>query len=198
MANILFDIRTATKVNKIYSDKKTGAKAGVSIFEADLNNIPQGSYIIGQVAVPQTNAEYVPSSSIILVKPTGSHLVATPVNYEKKWNDKGSGGEQDCTFWRVIPPSGYVSLCDVVTSTYSEPTTDFTSKFACLRESDLILAKINDLPIWTDKGSGAHSDGSIWQVDGPGVAGFFKVQAGYQKPSDIEVYVLPAKVVAKN
>jgi hypothetical protein len=37
-------------------------------------------------------------------------------------------------------------------------------------------------------------DGSVWQVDGPGLAGLFKVENGHQKPAP-PVFVLPAKTV---
>ena len=194
MMNILFDIRTATNIKKVYSDAKTGAKKGLTVFEADIDEIPDGYFIIGQAAVRQTGAKDVPLSSIILVKPSHPDLVKPPIDYELKWNDKGSHGKQDGSFWRVVPPDNYVALCDVVTNNYNEPSTKFTSKFACLRKSDVIPGEINNDDIWDDKGSGSRKDGSMWQVDGPGLAGLFKVQAGYEKPN-IPVYVLPAKVV---
>ncbi|CAB3979776.1 Hypothetical predicted protein, partial [Paramuricea clavata] len=191
---ILLDIRTAPKREKVYADHGTGAKKGICVFQATLDEIPDGYYFIGQVAVGQTESVDVPKSSVILVKPLLANLIKPPLYYESKWNDKDSGGKIDCSFWRVVAPEGYVALGDVVTNNYSEPSSKFTAKFACIRKDLLVPGKFTNL--WDDRGSGAKLDGSAWQVDGPGLAGLFKVQSGYQEPA-MPAFVLPAKLVQK-
>jgi hypothetical protein len=194
MAKIVFDIRTAGKIEKVYDDHGTKAPTGISVFQAAMDEIPDGYYIIGQVAVRQTNAEDVPVSSVILVKPSHPDLIKHPVNYHEEWNDKRSGGAKNGSFWRVNAPKGYVALGDVVTNSYLQPSAAFTAKYACIREDLVVPGVLNPRCIWNDKGSGARLDGSVWQVDGPGLAGFFKVENDYQKPA-LPVFVLPAKTV---
>ncbi|XP_028402217.1 uncharacterized protein LOC114525197 [Dendronephthya gigantea] len=196
MAKILFDIRSAAKVERVYDDSDTKADRGISVFTASMEDIPEGYYMIGQAAVRQTGVKDVPKSSIILVKPSDPDLIKIPVNYSKKWNDKGSEGKLDGTFWRVIAPEGYVALGDVVTDNYSQPLTAFTNKFACIRQDLLVSGELNPQSLWNDKGSGADLSGSVWEVDGHGLAGLFKVQAGYDIPQ-IPVFVLPASVAKK-
>ena len=69
----------------------------------------------------------------------------------------------------------------------------FTAKYACIRGDLVREGVLNDAPVWTDRGSGAKMDVSIWKVDGDGLCGFFKAQAGYDKPA-YKVFVLPAAV----
>ncbi|CAB4036255.1 Hypothetical predicted protein, partial [Paramuricea clavata] len=121
MAKIVFDIRIADKIEKVYDDLDTNVPTGISVFQAAMDEIPDGCYIIGQVAVCQTNAEDVPVSSVILVKPSHPDLIRHPVNYHQEWNDKGSGGAKNGSFWRVNTPNGYVALGDVVTNSYLQP-----------------------------------------------------------------------------
>ena len=126
-------------------------------------------------------------------------LLKPPVGYNLMWNDKGSGGRQDVSFWQVIPPAGYVALGDVAYAGYNKPPSDFTNKYACIRQDLVALANLSDQPVWTDKGSGAAMDGSIWQVQSGdkasdcGLAGFFKAQSNHSKPA-IEVHALLVKV----
>ena len=136
---------------------------------------------------------------MILVKPLYSataSLISHPLGYELMWNDKGSSGDMDGSFWQVTPKQGYVALGDVVTNNYSQPSTLFSAKFACIDERLVVRGTLDSNVLWTDKGSGADRNGSVWQVDGPGLAGFIKVQKGYEKPT-IPVYALPTKVVQK-
>lgn len=194
MPEIVLDIITAPEREKVYADHGTRAKKGICVFQAALDEIPDDYYIIGQVAVAQTESVDVPKSSIILVKPLLPDLIKPPLRYESKWKDVGSGGEMDCEFWTVVAPEGYAALGDVVTNNYSIPSDAFTTKFACIRKDLLVPGTINPTDQWNDRGSGAKQDGSVWQVDGRGLAGLFKVQSGYKKPT-IPVFVLPANVV---
>lgn len=193
-------IQTATHVRRVYADSGTGAYWDLAVFQADLNYVPSGYYIVGQVAV-RSHATSVPPSSVILVSDTsrsGKYL-QPPRRFSKMWADHGSGGSQDVTFWRVDCPPGFESLGDVAIPNYSPPTQEFSQKYACIKSSLLQRGFIGNTPIWTDQGSGASSDGSVWLVENlydtsitAGLAGFFKVQSGYSKPQ-VSAYVLPAK-----
>lgn len=187
---------TSSALTRVYTDVDTGADMELSVFQAALFQIPHGFFIIGQAAAGQTSAKNPPTSSIILVKPSKPEMVAEPVHFEEVWNDKGTGGSEHGSFWRVVPPKGYVALGDLVINGYDRPTSAIKSKYACIRDDLVVPGLMDPSPIWQDKGSGADRDGSLWQVHGEGLGGFFKVQSGYSMP-DLDVYVLPATVEEK-
>ena len=198
VTKVLFDIRTSSTIEKVYSDRDTGGRKSISVFQATLGEIPEGYYIIGQIAVGRTRtlSAEVPLSSVILVKPSDRDLIRQPESCQLKWNSMGSGGKRAGSFWRVIAPKGYVALGDIVVGNYSEPPTALTTKYACIREDLLVPGVLKSQNLWDDHKTGAKINGSVWQVDGPGLAGLFKVESGYEKP-DIPVFVLPAKLVGE-
>ena len=186
------EVITASSVEMVYMDTGTGASTDISVFQAELSSIPEGYFMIGQVAV-NVHTSTVPTSSVILVKPYSADAIRPPKEYEFVWNDKGTGGAQDGSFWRVQADDGYVALGDVACNGYDPPSPDFTAKYACIRADLLREGWLSSTPLWTDKNSGAKMDVSIWKVEGDGPAGFFKAQAGYVKPTEV-VFVLPATV----
>ena len=125
---------TVPRVQKVYSDKGTGAIRNLSVFEVYLPSIPNGAYMIGQVAV-EDHVDTVPTSSLVLVKPlvekdeTGD-IFKPPVGYELVWTDKGPGGDQCGSFWRVDPPLGYVALGEVACGNWSQPSSEFNSQLS--------------------------------------------------------------------
>ncbi|XP_078374887.1 uncharacterized protein LOC144658339 [Oculina patagonica] len=198
----LFEVLTAPRVERIYWDKGTGAHTDISVLGAVLESIPEGAYMMGQIAVP-AHADFVPTSKVFLVKPLvekddSGDLIKPPTGYEQVWTSSGSGGKEEGSFWRVEAPSGYVALGDVACKGYtgyshSSPTSQFTAKYACIREDLLSEGEVHPGALWTDRGSGAHMDVSIWNVEGNGLGGFFIANGSYDKPSR-KVFVLPARV----
>ena len=193
----LLDLLTAPRVEKVYMDHGTGARMNISVFQAELKSIPQGAYMVGQVAVP-AHTNVIPPSSVILVWPLVprdgyGNLIMPPTGYELIWNDRRSGGKQDGSFWRPQAPHGYVALGDVACDGHNQPSAHFTAKYACIRGDLLSQGALDTAVLWTDQGSGAAMNVSIWNVKGNGLSGFFKAHAGYNRPS-LQAYVLPAKI----
>ena len=193
----LLDLLTAPQVEKVYMDNGTGARMDISVFQAEVQSIPQGAYMIGQVAVP-AHTKAIPPSSVILVWPLVTrdgygNLIMPPTGYELIWNTKHTRGNQDGSFWRPQAPYGYVALGDVVCNGHDPPSTQFTAKYACIRDDLLSEGALDTAVLWTDEGSRAPVHVSIWTVKGNGLGGFFKAHAGYNRPS-CHVFVLPAKV----
>ncbi|KAL9970652.1 hypothetical protein ACROYT_G023062 [Oculina patagonica] len=193
----LLDVLTAPRVEKVYMDHGTGARMSISVFQAELKSIPEGAYMIGQVAVP-AHTSSIPTSSVILVWPMVprdgyGNLFMPPTGYEQVWIDRGSGGKQNGSFWRVQAPYGYVALGDVACNGHSPPTSQFTAKYACIRGDLLSEGALDTAALWTDQGSGTPMNVSIWNVKGNGLGGFFKAHAGYNRPT-CQAFVLPAKV----
>ena len=52
---------------------------------------------------------------------------------------RGLRGRQYGSFWRVNAPPGFVALGDVACNNWSQPTPEFTAKYACIRQ-DLLSA----------------------------------------------------------
>ncbi len=177
----------------IYDDYGTHGSFNISVWQANTNYIPGGAYLVGQVAVPD-HVTAIPTSAAILVKPlvqsdSYGPLIVSPIDYEPVWNDKGSGGRINGSFWKVVAPYGYVALGDVACSDYDKPSSIFTGYYACIREDLVREGTVDPKPIWTDVGSGATGNVSIWNVNGNGVGGFYKAQKGYDRPTD-KVFVL--------
>lgn len=193
----MLNVLTPSKITKVFQDDGTKAHLSLSVFQADLAAVPDNCYIVGQVGL-RLHTAAVPVSSVFLVSPVGEDLVKQPVGYTLMWNDNDLKGADPISFWQVLPPKHYVALGDVAYPGFDEPPDAFTKKYACIHEDLVAQGKLNDDPIWTDHGSGAHLGLSIWQVENGkesgdwGLAGFFKAARDYSKPQ-YNVYVLPVK-----
>ena len=184
------EIFTTENGKRIYTDKKTGAHEDVSVFEP---NIPDGFYMVGHYG-QQDHADFM-KGTVPLVKPLAGNAIATPIGFEQEWNDKGSDGKHHVSFWRVVAPPGYVALGDVINIGYDPPPDSLKEKYACIRDDLVIQGKIGDL-IWKDRGSKAKLHGSLWSVEPTiqGVTGYFKVQQGYDPPTDGYAFCMRAAV----
>ena len=199
----IFEVMAPVSVEKIYGDEGTGAHQNINVWRARLDSIPQGVYMIGDVAFGAHTSSF-PLHAVVLVKPLFKYdhlgeIIKPPCSYEEIWTDKGSGGRQDGSFWRVHAPPGFAALGDVACNNWSQPTSEFTAKYACIRK-DLLSAhaELSSPALWTDKGSGAQRNVSLWTVRGyyqP--TGCFKAHKAHQKPN-LEVFTLPvAKIYRK-
>ncbi len=85
--------------------------------------------------------------------------------YQKEYNDKGSGGKIDGTFYTPIIPEGYAMIGGYVQGNYHAPT-DCVTAVKPKDEKSIALLQIPGSwkQLWTDSGSGAKKDGSIWQA----------------------------------
>lgn len=147
-------------VEKIYTDERTGAYQDVSVWRARLDSIPEGVFMIGDVAFGAFTSSF-PRNAVVLVKPLIKYdhpgeIIKPPSSYEEILTDEGSGGRQDGSFWRVHAPPGFVALGDVACNNWSQPTPEFTAKYACIRQ-DLLSAdaELSSTALWNDSGSGA-------------------------------------------
>lgn len=77
------------------------------------------------------------------------------------WKDEKSGAAKDGSFWRPIPPNGYVALGDVAQSKWSAPS---VNDVWCVRADLAKQGSFGSNSIWDDKESGAKTDVSIWEV----------------------------------
>jgi|APSaa5957512535_1039671.scaffolds.fasta_scaffold55716_2 hypothetical protein len=84
-------------------------------------------------------------------------------NYQLSYVDKGSGGKIDGSFYLPGIPDGYAMIGAYAQGNYDKPS-DCILAVKPANEQSISLLQIpgNWNRVWTDKGSGASMDGSIW------------------------------------
>ncbi|MDR6941123.1 Vps62-related protein [Mucilaginibacter pocheonensis] len=158
--------------NFIYNDQGSGADGDVGIWRPSPTD--NNYFIVGDYAQGNYGA---PSGSSLIVTAVNDDpdypLLKAPIRYDQIWNDKGSGGDYDGSIWRPVAPDGYVVLGCVAALGYDAPS---IPNYRCIRKDMVTDAAVGSL-IWSDKGSGADNDVSLWQVQG--VTGAFVAQGNY-------------------
>lgn len=146
----------------VYDDSGTGANNDVSIWRAKAERYP-GYYPLGHiVGVGYSRPQYA-----VLVRDQGDAL-ARPLDYTQTWDDRGSGGTHDGSFWKPVAPSGYTCLGHLTVRGYGKPSTD---AMRCVNNRYLVRG--GALWRWDDRGSGASRDITVYDVsasDGNGLA----------------------------
>ena len=173
-----------TAASRIYKDSGTGARVDLAVFQVHL---PPGYYMTGHYA--QRNHHSSVDGRLYIVRPLTHDAIHRPSGFTQKWNDRGSGGRQDVSFWRVVCPSGYVAIGDVIhANSYATPYY-LLDKYACIKSSLTSNARSGG-QLWTDRGSGARQDGSLFRVQpSSGIhTGYFKAQRGYSSPPDYDFH----------
>lgn len=120
---------------------------------------------LGSVAVAHYN-DINGNNSVRLYGPgpsagPGLGPVADPTGYNQVWKDEKSGAAKDGSFWRPIPPNGYVALGDVAQSGWSAPS---TNDVWCVRADLVKQGSFGSNSVWDDKKSGAKTDVSVWEI----------------------------------
>jgi hypothetical protein len=101
-----------------------------------------------------------------------------------KWSDEGSGARSDVALYEPVPPPGYFIIGGYAQANYAEP-------HGCVAAIKPLVAHLALAPsgwkqLWTDEGSGAQRDGSLWQAV-PASEDFVCLgavaQAGYKQPA---------------
>ena len=114
------------------------------------------------------------------------------------WNDKGSGGDFDVSYWRVKCPNGYVRFGDYAQGKWDYP---HGVRMLVAKENNKVMKKPNGYKlIYKDKGSGADKDLSIWEPIPPSgyVALGHVAQRGYNKPSTNYVRCVKASLATRS
>lgn len=80
------------------------------------------------------------------------------------WNDDGSGGDNDGSFWKPQVPSGYSALVHSARGNYNTPSLNlFVARSIRSSGSPALAAPVRFVPIWNDSGSDADRDGAFWK-----------------------------------
>jgi hypothetical protein len=187
----------------VYDDDGSGAADDVSVWRPNLSQYP-GYYSLGDVAMP--NHDSAPGSTFV-VKGEGD-LLAPPVDYTYVWNDRGSGGDHDGSFWAPVAPAGYTCLGHVANSNYNKPSTDL---IRCIKSAYVLPAAADY--VWSDSQSHADDNVTLYQAkpndfrglavntfvalphyDGSGSASFYRV-LNKSATANVELRGLPVNAL---
>lgn len=115
--------------------------------------------------------------------------VGFTTKFELAWNDSGSGGDHDASFWRPIAPAGYSLVGDYAQKGYADPNGKAIVMVLRQTQAGALATPTDFKQIWKDSGSGADRDGSMWDMVCPAnyVALGSVAQNGYGKP-DVNTY----------
>ena len=96
--------------------------------------------------------------------------VEYPLTYTNVWTDRGSGADDDVSFWRPDSAEGFYPLGDYAVGNHNLPS----NSMAIMAKDDgsgSLAKPLGYTRVWTDRGSGADRDVSLWRATAP---------AGYQ------------------
>ena len=151
------ELRAATNYTLIWNDRGSGADTDMSVWKPV---VPPGYFALGHYATNNYNA---PLPALLLARPSDPGALAPPTGYAKIWDDRGSGATLSGSFWRPIPPPGYVSLGDVAAPGHFTPPS--TNDVRCVRADLVVCGDGIGRLIWNERGSGADEDASVWRLD---------------------------------
>jgi len=101
---------------------------------------------------------------VVKARPGHADAIAYPTDYELIYYDVGSGADMFGSFWRPIPPPGYVAMGTVVSrNTWNKPS---LHEVVCVRKDLAILAETGAF-IYNDLATGARHFLSCWEIDQP-------------------------------
>jgi hypothetical protein len=138
--------------DRIYWDRGSGADKDVSVWRPIT---PDGYVSLGDFA---TSGYHYPTTSSPVVR-YNACLMTAPIGYMKVWDDSGSGGQENGSFWSPIPPTGFYCLGDVAARGHHTPPP--LDAVYCVRNS-LTRLSWDAWKVWTDHGSGADDDVALW------------------------------------
>ncbi len=145
----------------IYSDAGTGSNLGLGVYRPTLP--AAGWYMLGDTPAFAAYGSYASGYTrtpgrTLAVYDDGTGKLASPIHYSWLWNDWKTGGDNEITFWRPVPPAGYTCLGDVAVSTHNRSQPVLPVK--CVRD-DLLQSASADF-YWSDSGSGGEYDAFVY------------------------------------
>ena len=159
------DTKFACNQNLIWDDGGSGANLDGYFF---IPSVGQAEYIIGGLASQKKTSA---KNCVITVSepsnnPKGTpRLLATPIDWNQVWNDKGSGARKDGSIWEAIPPdSNYRCLGSIPQLGYNKPN---VPNYRCVHKS-LTEKVVTNSIAWHDKGSGANVDATMFRLPNTG------------------------------
>ena len=165
------ETKLTCKQKLIWSDKGSGAELDGFFFTPSAES---SYYIIGGYASGKVDRNS--KICVISVRPSKNNpeespgLLVAPGDWTLIWTDKGSGANTDGSMWNANPPGKeYKCLGSVMQKGYKKPV---LPNYRCVH-SGLTKKIQNNSIVWTDKGSGADKDVTVFNL--PNSKSFFAV-----------------------
>jgi len=118
-------------------------------------------------------------------------------DFKQIWNDRNSGARHDVSIWRVEAKPNFFRLGDIVMDSYSKPQIGFLLKVTDSDNHDAVRLPKDYVPAWSDSGSGATLDCTIWEVKCThGYASLGYVATSGSRPSQGSVWCVNAKYLS--
>jgi VPS62-like protein len=165
------DTKLTCKQMLTWSDKGSGADLDGFFFTPSAE---YSYYIIGGYARRKGGSKS--KNCVISVRQSKNNpeetpdLLVSPSDWSLIWTDKGSGANADGSMWKGVPPSKeYKCLGSVMQKGYKKPV---LSNYRCVHSGLTKEIQIKSI-VWTDKGSGADRDVTVFKL--PNSKSFFAV-----------------------
>jgi len=156
------EIGKSCKFRLQYKDQGSGGERDVAIYDPrpDTGFRSIGSYAQGNYETPNGCVAVV--KSLVERLPNGKPPFAYPAGYDLIWEDKNSGADMDGSIWQPrSPDSDYVCLGSVGQRGYERPN---ITDYACVHKCLVQTVAPPSAPIWTDAGTGAAAQITIYQL----------------------------------
>jgi len=177
--------RYADAYEKTYDDSGTGGDSYMGLWRPLVYQ--KGFCALGDVYSDDT--QYAPpKKNTVLVKAgNNGDAVVQPTSFTAVWNDKGTGGYNAVTVFKMNAPAGYTCLGGATVGAYDvDPD---KNHYCCVKTVYLVEGQY--LRVYTDEGTGAYQWLSIWEVvpgaDPSGIVASVFVPNGaedYSEPTD--------------
>jgi hypothetical protein len=168
---------TRGQLELAWNDKGSGANADVSLYSI-IRNVDVFGVNSGHFYPLNYYPTSTPTEVVYQLKADGENVrdvwsmtvEAKPINiYEVQdvkwiWDDAGSGARYDVSIWRAETQPGYFTVTDVAVKSHGEPGTVF---LVTTTDPIAIRPPVDYTKIWSDRGSGADDDVSIWRANCP-------------------------------
>ena len=148
-----------SQYDKVWDDSGSGAIFSGSIYKPRLD----GYFNLGFTSFGP--ASYDPPGGVgtraaLVAKPLQPGVVVPPDSYEWIGDDHNGGAHLDCSWWRPVPPKGFVALGTAFVGYHGMPPPD---AIACVRE-DLAGPATGGKMVYADRGAHATHDVEIFEV----------------------------------
>ncbi len=185
------EIVSKQSVDFVASDAGSGATKGLKVYKPKL---PPGWNWLGHSG----NCE----DRLIRIRSLVPGAVSKPLDYSCAWKDSGSGQPHGYSLWNISPPPHYRALGGIARlrkekTNWKSPSGEEVEGLVCLHKSLCVEGMIGN-SIWSDKGTGAKANGSVWGIKPNGEdevpANTFYCQDSHYKPN-AKVYAIERRKV---
>jgi hypothetical protein len=178
---------SGTDVYEVSNDDGSGAKGEVHFYKP---RVGEGDFWIGHSANLRQD--------LLKVKGLIKGAVAAPLDYQKAWQDAGSGKNSGYSLWNIVAPTGYRALGGIARfgvdrSDHNKPSGAEVAGLVCIHESLCTEGMIGN-QTWNNHGTRSRDDGGIWRILANGNGGiepftFYSHNHQSNKPNE-KVYVI--------